>query len=167
MNYRRAVIFLAALFAFNAFELPAQVQPTKPIQSPNTLYGELGGKGLFYGVYYERLVSGNVGLTVGFSTWSFSFYSSIDVTIIPFFVSWYPVGEEDHLYVDVGADYVSLSAQIGPFGSQTGSGVVPILGSGYCYRSNSGGLFFKVGLLLLFAPGTVQPWGNLSLGVTF
>jgi hypothetical protein len=167
MNRPRVVIFLAALFAFSGLELHAQVQSTTPIQAPNTIYAELGGKGLAYGLYYERLVSGSVGLTIGFSTWSFSFFSSIDVTIIPLFVSWYSVGQENHLYVDAGIDYASLSAEIGPFGTAAGSGVIPILGSGYCYRNNNGGLYFKVGPLLLFAPGRVQPWGNLTLGATF
>ncbi len=163
---RTAIVFVS-LLVLGAPALRAQVEKTAPLQAPNTIYGELGGKGLVYGFYYERLFTPRLGASIGFSSWSFSFFSSIDVTIIPFFLSWYPVGEENHLYVDAGADYVHLTAEIGPFGSAVGSNTVPFIGTGYCYRSNTGGLYFKIGPMLLFGGGQVQAWANLSAGFTF
>lgn len=167
MNRILIVITLAALLTLGPSGALAQVESPKSLQAPNTVYFELGGKGLLYGVFYERLFTKNLGAAIGFSSWSISFFSSIDVTIIPIFLSWYPVGVEHHLYVDAGIDYVHLSAQIGPFGTLTGSGVIPLVGTGYCYRSNSGGFYFKIGPLLLFGNGEVRGWANLTGGVTF
>ena len=167
MNRFRNVILLAALLTLGTSATFAQVESSKPLQAPNTVYFELGGKGLFYGLFYERLFTKNFGAAIGFSSWNISFFSSVDVTIIPAFLTWYPVGVEHHLYVDAGIDYVHLSAEIGPFGTVTGSGVIPLVGTGYCYRSNSGGFYFKIGPLLFFGGGEVQGWANLTAGVTF
>ena len=167
MNRFGTVILPVILLTLGASAARAQVESPKPLQAPNTVYFELGGKGLLYGLYYERLLIKSLGLAVGFSSWNISFFSSIDVTIIPVYLSWYPVGDEHRLYVDAGIDYVRLSAEIGPFGTLTGSGVIPVLGTGYCYRSNRGGFYFKIGPLLLFGHGEVRGWGNLTAGVTF
>ena len=46
--------------------------------------------------------------------------------------------------------------------------MIPFLGSGYCYRSNSGGFFFKLGPMLLFGGGKVSAHGRISRwGVAF
>ena len=143
-------------------------QPASPgMGAPNTLYGELGGKGLLYGFYYERMIVPRLGVGVGFSSWNVSVFWSTSVTIVPLFLSWYPVGMENHLYVDAGAEYVSVTDSFAEFGSLSGSGALPFIGTGYCYRNSTGGFFFKIGPLFLIAPGRVQPWANLSLGFAF
>jgi hypothetical protein len=167
MNRIRTLIIAATLLTLGASAARAQVESSRPLQAPNTVYVELGGKGLLYGVYYERLLVQRLGIAVGFSSWSISFFSSIDVTIIPVFLTWYPVGEEHHLYVDAGADFVTLSAEIGPFGTLKGSGTIPVLGTGYCFRSNTGGFYFKIGPMFLFGNGEVRGWANVTAGVTF
>lgn len=158
------LVTLISLYAPTGF---GQVKTSDPMQAPNTLYGELGGKGLLYGFYYERLIVPRLGVDVGFSSWDVTVFWSTTVTIVPLFLSWYPVGEESHLYVDGGVEFLSVTASFDALGSFTGHGAIPLLGTGYCYRNSRGGFYFKVGPLFLFAPGRVQPWANLSLGVTF
>ena len=167
MNRIRTIIIVATLLALGVSAARAQGESPKSLQAPNTVYFELGGKGLLYGLYYERLLVQRLGIAVGFSSWNISFFSSIDVTIIPLFLTWYPVGEEHHLYFDAGVDFVQLTAQIGPFGTLKGSGTIPVLGTGYCYRSNNGGFYFKIGPMLLFGSGEVRGWANLTGGLTF
>jgi hypothetical protein len=159
----------------------AQQNPSDAMRAPNTLYGELGGKGLAYGFYYERLIMPDLGVSVGFSTWDpSSSMLSPTLTIVPVFVSWYPgVNGRQSLYVDAGADYVSVSnmdvplrevMMIDVLNSFSGHGWLPFLGTGYCYqrRSKGGaGFFFKIGPLFLFGPTSPYAWANLSLGLTF
>jgi hypothetical protein len=150
------------------------------MRAPNALYGELGGKGLAYGLYYERLIMPDLGVSVGFSMWDPSPPKPTTLTFVPIFLSWYPgAGESQNFYVDAGADYVSVTdldvpmKEISLFeilNSFTGSGWLPFLGAGYCYRSRSSksvGFFLKFGPLLLFGPRATQTWVNLSLGITF
>jgi hypothetical protein len=158
----------------------AQENPFNAMRAPNTLYGEIGGKGLAYGFYYERLIMPDLGLSVGFSMWDPSPPKPTTLTFVPVFLSWYPGAKErQNLYVDAGADYISVTdldvpmKEISPFeilNSFTGNGWLPFLGAGYCYQSrssNSVGFFFKLGPLFFFGPRSTQAWGNLSLGFTF
>ena len=144
-----------------------QGQPAAGMQAPNTLYGELGGKGLLYGFYYERLIVPQLGVSAGFSTWDISFFTSTSVTIVPLFLSWYSATQGSRLYIDGGVDIVSLTTSFDEFGTLSGNGVIPFIGTGYCYRNSNGGFYFRIGPLFLIAPGRVQPWANLSLGFTF
>ncbi len=158
----------------------AQENPSNPMQAPNTIYGELGGKGLAYGFYYEHRVVPELGVSVGFSMWDPSPPKPTTLTFVPIFLSWYPGAKErQNFYVDAGADYVSVTdldvpmKEISLFeilNSFTGSGWLPFLGAGYCYQSrssNSVGFFLKFGPIFLFGPRSTQAWGNLSLGLTF
>ena len=145
----------------------ARSQPAGGLQAPNTLYGEFGGKGLLYGFYYERLIIPQLGVSAGFSTWDVSFFGSTSVTIVPLFLSWYSASQGSRLYLDGGVDIVSVTTSFEEFGTISGSGAIPFIGTGYCYRNSNGGFYFRIGPLLLLAPGRAQPWANLGLGFTF
>jgi len=167
MKYILSLVLVCLLVPLALRHAAAQDRSSSGMSAPNALYVELGGKGLLYGFYYERLIVPQVGVSAGFSTWNVSLFSSTSVTIVPVFVSWYSPGEWAHLYVDGGLDIVSVTASFEEFGTLSGHGVIPFLGAGFCSRSSGGGFYFKAGPLLLLAPGKAQPWGNLSLGFTF
>lgn len=141
-------------------------QPDNTHVARNALYGELGGKGGMYGVYFERLISDQLGVTIGFSRWSFEFLSVQEVTVIPVFITWYPVGSSARLYVDVGGEYVHAFASGALFSGSSGSGAFGVVGTGLAVRAPGGGIFFKVGPLLFVGGSSVELWGNVSLGCT-
>jgi hypothetical protein len=106
------LIFLSCWFS----EVSAQtIYPTR-----SAYYGELGGKGLIYGLYYENLYLDDLGINVGISFFPSSinfedndgpFAQKTDDTstiIIPFFVSWFPWGERDRIYIDGGLNLMVL-----------------------------------------------------------
>ena len=121
IRFQRVAV-IAVLLILCASATFAQSEGTKKPDAANTLYFEIGGKGLLYGFYYERLITRQLGVSVGYSSWDVSIFNSVNVTIIPFFVSWYAAGEEHHLYVDAGADYVRVQTEILEFGTFKGSG---------------------------------------------
>jgi hypothetical protein len=100
-------------------------------------FAELGGKGLLYGVFYERSMSDYLGFGVGFSAWPLTgLWTDVSATIIPIYLSWYPVGTTHRLYVDLGVDYVSGSSE-GILGFSTKnpeSTLFGVAGIGYNFR---------------------------------
>jgi hypothetical protein len=126
----------------------------------NAIFAEIGGKGLLYGVFYERSISENFGFGVGFSAWSFSWFGTdVSVAIIPVYASIYPVGTKHRIYIDLGADFAP--------GSSGESSAIGVAGFGYNYRGAGGG-YFKVGPSLFFdSDGEIRPWANLSFGFAF
>jgi hypothetical protein len=137
----------------------------------NALYGELLGKGVLYGFFYERLITERLGAGIGFSTWSvdLGFINAESVTLIPIYLSWYPIGDEDRLYVDAGMDFGSATVGVRLFGEARaeGSGTIGCVGFGFCRHTKDGGIMLKLGPMLFFGKGETRVWGNLSVGVTF
>jgi hypothetical protein len=167
MRTNRAVAWYLLLLLFCT---PLFAQPHTPEKksADNALSAELGGKGIFYTITYERLIIPELGLSVGFSTWDLEFIFNTHVTIFPLFVTYYTPGNGSRLYIDAGVDIVHLSDislfDWGILGSATG--VLGVVGTGYTYRSSSGGFFFKIGPMMFIGDG-VQAWGNVTLGLTF
>jgi hypothetical protein len=148
----------------------AQDSCSTPVKARNTISAELGGKGILYTVYYERMLSDRLSANIGFSQWRLELFWSTDLLLVPVFLTWYPVGDEHHLYIDAGAEYIRFS-HVGLFDlfevegeAHTFAGV---FGAGYAYRSNDGGLCLKVGPMAFVGSGGGAMWAGLSLGVSF
>jgi hypothetical protein len=167
MKQKPSFVWLLSLMLFCSTALAQEMPPPKKT-ADNTLAGELGGKGLLYTLSYERMLLPQLSATIGFSSWHFSFFVETSLTFVPIFLTYYTPGINSHLYIDGGIDIYSI-ADVKTFDIWTAegaSGVIGVAGLGYCYRASDGGVFFKIGPMLLLANG-VHPWGNLTLGITF
>jgi hypothetical protein len=151
--------------------LDAQFAQQERRTAHNSVYGEILGKGVLYGLFYERLLTDRLGAGIGFSTWGldFGFVDMESVTLVPVYLSWYPLGDQDRLYLDGGVDFASANVSVRIFGgaSAEGTGTIGFAGLGYCHNSRDGGIILKLGPMLFFGNGEVRVWGNLSVGVSF
>jgi hypothetical protein len=160
------VWFLVEILFSSAAMAQAEIPARKT--ADNTAPIELGGKGLLYTLYYERMLTPQLSASIGFSSWHFSFLYETTLTFVPIYLTYYSSGNNSRAYVDGGIDIVTISdvRLFDLWTTASATGVVGIVGFGYCYRASDGGFFFKIGPMLILAKG-VHPWGNLTLGVTF
>lgn len=74
---------------------------------PNFVSGEIGGRAIIYSVNFERFLTNRVGIgagLMGFGT------SGGAVGLVPFYVSFIPVGEIHSMYCSAGATAAAGSA---------------------------------------------------------
>jgi len=157
-------------------------------RSPNSLYGEVLGAGLFYSLNYERLVHPDVAVRIGFSYVSLSASagsssSSASYLTFPLTASYLGLGGDHHMFEvggGVSINYTSAAASAG-VSSAEGSGVTPfgVIFAGYrIHPVDSAGFNFRVGIMGLIAQGLslsdpdpeavgVLPWFYISFGASF
>jgi len=145
----------------------------------DALYGELGGKAFIYSFYYENLYLDDLGLNLGFSvlprTMDFSDENNLHVSddsstvTIPVFVSWYPLGRRDRLFIDGGMNFLLIFCN-----HALSTGLLGTVGFGYNYRPREDGYSIKFGPLLILGAGgprslgiRVLPWFGVAVGKVF
>jgi hypothetical protein len=167
MKQSSSLVWFLTMMIFSSAALAQDTLPPRKT-ADNTLAGELGGKGLLYTLYYERMLLPELSATIGFSSWHFSFLYETSLTFVPIYLTYYTRGTNSHLYIDGGIDIFTISdvRTFDIWTAEGATGVIGVAGLGYCYRAADGGLFFKIGPMFLLANG-VHPWGNLTLGITF
>jgi hypothetical protein len=148
----------------------------------NGLFLELGGNGLLYSLNYERFVSPDVPLRVGFMIFSLSARDrvtnesgSISVLAFPLTASWLGVRSGSHA-LELGAGVVIVSARIDVDVDESrsdfqsvefdGTGIVGTGIIGYRYAPLNGGFNFKAAFTPFIGPG-FGPWAGLSFGYLF
>lgn len=146
----------------------------------NVVAFELLGRGLLYGVSYDRMISENVALGMGYSNWSAGSQDfRINFNIIPVYANYYFQPGSHRGYISGGAELISAkwdfdssisTTYTDAFGNKrtnagAASGVAPIVGGGYEYRGDGGFLFRATGYLLVAAK--TQPWFGLTFGGAF
>ncbi len=149
----------------------------------NSIYVEGLGAGLAYSVNYERLLTNDLGVRLGFSYLSLSASvgdSSADATFItvPLTASYLGISSGSHaLELGGGMTIGYASGSASHFGVEsTGAGMVPIGTAmvGYRFQPRNGGFQFRVGAQAFIGDGLgdlggfgFAPWAYLSLGATF
>src|SRR5688572_5257879 len=88
-------VALAAALASTSQDLPAQAQ-----QDPNLLGGEVLGRAMIYSINYERMLSPRFGTGAGVAFWG---NGEENLTLIPLYLSFTPVGRRHALYAAAGA----------------------------------------------------------------
>jgi len=137
---------------------------------PNSFYLELVGSGGLYSVNYDRLITDNFGLRVGFmyfeADW-FGFFNDVDFLLIPTTLNLL-VGAGRHK-LEIGAGPVFVSGSMGFFGSDpvSGSGVAWTGTIGYRYQKNEGGFMWRIGFTPFLGGGELFPSGGISFGYSF
>lgn len=142
----------------------------------NVIFAELLGNGLLYSVNYERFLSDDLSVRVGFGYVSVNASSSdssahASLLTVPVLVNYYVGGVNNKLQLGIGGTFVDVSAATSTAGSGavSGTGFMPIATGvvGYRYIPHDGGFAFGVGLTPFVGPGGFQAWGGLSLGGVF
>ena len=141
----------------------------------NTVYLELFGNALVGSINYDRMVTDNVSVRVGYgainvtSTTEGTLTEEVGITMIPI-IGNYLRGEGSHklevgggivmITVDYTGSMEDLNFSIGAEGSVFTGNV------GYRYQKPDGGIFFKASLCSFFGDELV-PWFGLGLGYSF
>jgi hypothetical protein len=195
-------LFTAAAAAQPAAEPPSDpplVQPTM-VQAPaqesltlsaqakpvaqNSLYLELGGTSMFYSLNYERFVTPEVAIRVGFSYMSISATAgsgmnqenaSASWLTIPIMAEYLGIHNGAHaLELGAGMDMMYFSGSASTFDdSAMASGVLPVGAAniGYRYSDPKGGFIFRASYTPLFvitsSTKEVFHWAGLSFGYRF
>jgi len=142
----------------------------------NVIFAELLGNGLLYSVNYERFLSDDLSVRVGFGYVSVNASSSdssahASLLTVPVLVNYYVGGVNNKLQLGIGGTFVDVSAATSTAGSGafSGTGCMPVATGvvGYRYIPHDGGFAFGVGLTPFVGPGGFQAWGGLSLGGVF
>jgi len=148
----------------------------KSLEPPeNAIYFEALGPGILYSINYERMVSNNVSIRIGYSSWQvttpFLITSSVSFTGIPVMVNFLQGDGNSKLELGAGIEFVQYSSTSSFLGydptTNTGSGNVVILSFGYRYQPMGGGIQFRVGIDPVIGPNGARVTGGLSLGVCF
>ncbi|MDR3611850.1 MAG: hypothetical protein P4L27_14870 [Ignavibacteriaceae bacterium] len=143
-----------------------QLQADEPyLLSPNSIYVEALGSGLFYSVNYDRLFSHNIGGRIGIGLLSDGLNS---LYFIPVTLN-YLIGKGNSK-LELGAGVTIVAADIDLFGTGHRTSGSLVLGTaiiGYRYQPADGGFLFRIGFTPLFSEFGSLPWGGLSLGGTF
>lgn len=161
--------------------LSAQAEPAA---KQNDLYIELGGTSLLYSLNYERFLSPDFAVRVGFSYISVSATASNGMTTDSATASWATVplmaeylgirSGSNSLEVGAGLNMMYMSGHASTFdatSSFTGVTAVPAANIGYRYSDPKGGFVFRAGYTPLFVvtgqDKTMISWFGTSFGYRF
>ncbi len=159
------------------------------ILAPSSLYIEFLGAGVIYTINYDRMLSNNVALRIGFGYLSISTLGSASLTAIPITLSWFPFSSEtktpaSKLEIGTGFDYMNTVETpwvlFGPAAPQESATSICFTGIvGYRYQSSDGGFVFRIAFTpILFTDSHLQslviggsssmlPFGGISFGIAF
>lgn len=158
-----AVMAMASVAGAGERKPDAVMQKNKErIWGANHLSLELGGRGMFYSVNYDRYIGRHVALGAGFSYMGLETqsYGRVPLTVVPIYSNFYAGVKAHRPYLTGGVSVAKLHGE----GSPTVDGMVgvfPSFGAGYEYRSDEGFIFRATPYVALMPKAT--GW----LGVTF
>lgn len=131
----------------------------------NVVFAELLGNAGLYSINYERFITDDVSVRVGFEYFSFSLNllgntSSTSVVVAPVMLNYLGIGSRDH----------KLELGIGPEVFRTitsGLEVGATATVGYRYVPHDGGVTCNIGFTPIITRHGFLPWGGLGLGGAF
>jgi hypothetical protein len=167
-NIRRIVMkLLIVLFTIVTLYCPAIAQsPT----SPNSIYLELLGNGLFYSVNYDRMFTESFGARVGIG---FVQATEASLTTIPIMAHYLFGSGSSKLEIGFGACMLLQPewSGISFIGSEDkearGSQILGTATLGYRYQRTDGGFVFRAGVTPIFGVIGFKLIGGLSFGYGF
>ena len=125
--------------------------PAKPVW--NSIYAEALGSGLVYTLNYERLLSSNFGLRLGFGYLPVSAEKKNGTTVsesatsAPLTLSWFPFGaSSSRLEIGAGLSYIDLTKSVRGFPQGSNIDYAGIIG--YRYEEEDGGFLFRADFTL-------------------
>lgn len=180
MNSRRACTSVALIFVtyilLIAARFPLAAQENHIPYSQNAIYIEGLGPGLLYSVNYDRRITPNISVRLGFTYWSLELpfiltVQRISLTAFPLMVNFLTGEGEGHLELGIGPmpSFTSSHSEdiFGSTSQSSGKSVVGIATLGYRFQPREAGLFFRISFTPLFTFKKFVPWVGISVGGTF
>jgi hypothetical protein len=173
-TFTLACSFLLLAATLLAASPAARAEHTR-VTNPNSLNAEVFGRGLRYGLGYDRVI--NDDLAVGFSLGSVNMNTDNDVetgltaTFASPYVNYYFQQEQGSVFLTGGASLVTNSGSVknlktGLGGLKlSGNAIVPQFGIGYENRGDSGFLFRMA--FYGMVDRNIIPWIGFTLGYAF
>ena len=156
----------------------------KPLNddAPNAIYLELGGNALAYSINYDRFVSQDASIRVGFEYWGINGAVSVDgpdgapvsasLVVVPATLNYFLASHNGRTVgsskLELGAGIVYMHLGVA-FGGIKGAGdaIGGTATLGYRYQPYDGGFVFRAGVTPIFVFNIIQVWGGISAGVAF
>lgn len=169
------------------------LRPVKRTYRKNVVQVEALGRGFFYGLSYERMVSPQASLGIGFSYAvahsSIGFFdTTFQVMSLPLYFNYYTNPGRHNLVFTGGVNILAFEAKVKTNDTQIaalgvdneeytyslgeaefkGSAVIPVpqAGMGYEYRGTSG-FMTRTNLYAVYVINRIVPWLGFSVGVAF
>ncbi len=140
----------------------------------NAIYFEAGGPGLLYSINYERMITDDFSIRLGYSSWGFSLLasSSGSFTGIPIMINDLMGDGNSKFELGAGIEFINASTTTSFFGltpstTNTVSTSVGIATLGYRYQPRGGGIHFRAVCNPMFGSGGARVTFGLSLGACF
>ncbi len=173
--HNKSFLILGFLFIFYFSNASANARNNEESPLQFSLYGSLGGYGVFYDLGGEVLYDRFLGLNLGYSSWNIENKKEnggeIRLTFFPVHLAYY-MGGNHRFYLQGGgtfikADFDDFWGDTYLFDDISESKWVFSGGLGYNYCPDDMGIFVKVGPIFYIVEGVLAPWFSISLGVTF
>jgi hypothetical protein len=140
----------------------------------NAIYFEAGGPGLLYSINFERMITDDFSIRLGYSSWGFSLLasSSGSFTGIPIMINNLMGDGNSKFEFGAGIEFINASTTTSFFGltpstTNTVSTSAGIATLGYRYQPRGGGIHFRAVCNPIFGSGGVRVTFGLSLGSCF
>ncbi len=151
---------IASVYSESASDTSAPDEE-KSYMDKNAMYFELFGQGILYSTNYERAVTADIRLRIGFSAWSWgSEFAKSELTAFPVILNYLPGESDSRLEVGLG-----LIPALGE--GWGGSNIVGTATIGYRYQPRDNEWLFRIGITPLFTFNRAIPWIGFSTGGTF
>lgn len=152
---RLTIFVLSLMFAFAmetdaySYSVPnSETTLSESAETPSLDYRrhalslELLGRGLLYSFNYDYLLTDDLALGVGASSYSFSSgASNARVTFVPVYANYYFTPGEHRWFGSGGVNLIHATGSLDQGEKISGSGAAGILGGGYEFRGENGFLF--------------------------
>jgi hypothetical protein len=131
---------------------------------PNAISVEALGRGMYWSVNFDRMMSDNFAIGVGFSYATASGGSS---AVIPIYLNWYLSTGDSRPYLTGGFDVLVPTPTVSFLSSTTTAlgSFAGVVGAGYEYRGPTGFLFRVAPYV--FVGSAIVPWVGVSFGYAF
>ena len=166
--------FALALLVLAAGSQSAWADHTR-VTYPNVIGVEAFGRGLLFGVTFDRVVNDDLVAGVAYGTTSLNDVNGVETGrstgLVPVYMNYYFSREGGSLFGTVGATFVTSSSNANNNVSNVGgvkfssSPVIPTIGVGFEERSDTGFLF-RVAAYGIFGK-SYAPWFGFTFGYGF
>lgn len=173
-SIQRTILIAAQVAAMTA-AVPAFASENTRATSPNVFGAELGGRGLFFSGFYDRMLDDDLAAGFGLGATATQqqdtgLDANQNANLLTAYANYYFTETQGSLYATAGATGVLNSGSVSGTKSTAGglnlnNSVLPMFGIGYENRSEMGFLFRVTGYVLIST--NVKPWAGLSFGYAF
>jgi hypothetical protein len=126
----------------------------------NIVYLEGGGVGILYSLNYERIISDNLSIRIGYTSWAMPIYGGSDSFAgIPLLVNYFQGEGNNKVEFGVGLEYAN--------DSDYRHTIIAVGTVGYRYQPKDGGFHFRIVVVPIIGFGKFSVIFGISTGFYF